>query len=48
MNMKWIVIDNRTGNKTECDSDLDAAYLCSQLWDLFPDDGGHFSYYRER
>ena len=45
--MTWYVIDNRTENKTRCDSELDAAFLCKQLWDLFPDDGGNFAYYKE-
>tara|TARA_Y100000114_G_scaffold68828_1_gene63071 strand:- start:960 stop:1235 length:276 start_codon:yes stop_codon:yes gene_type:complete len=41
----WFVVDNRTGNETRCHSELDAAFLCKQLWDLFPDDGGNFAYY---
>lgn len=45
--MTWIVEDYTTGNTTECDTELDAAYLCKQLWDLFPDDGGRFGYYTE-
>ena len=45
--MTWYVIDNRTENKTRCHSELDAAFLCKQLWDLFPDDGGNFAYYKE-
>lgn len=43
--MTWFVVDNRTGNEARCHSELDAAFLCKQLWDLFPDDGGNFAYY---
>ena len=44
---KWCVVDNRTGNTTRCYSEIEAAFLCEQLWDLFPDDGGNFAYYEE-
>jgi hypothetical protein len=45
--MRWIVVDNKSGNKASFFDELEAAHFVAMVWEFFPDAAPNFAYYRE-